>query len=309
MENQSRLTMQDIVKMPFERQMLVLQYHVQSGLFRTITNYTENILLYTTPFLQKDCLNDYFKHFIYKLDFTTSLENDIKGDHKYLLDTIRLGIESIFYSNIFDKNLRAFEVDSLQLKGEKAEQRAAELHGIIGRLRIDTRNLTSKKSITSCILPFHSAVFREGKKLDSLNYMLLFASYNEAMLLDLLDRYVILFDSLRTGASFKPLPAPTQKKPNLTSRQLALLLYYQKKEVTRENAKGFLIEGLTSGSALFNDLNAVTKKTERTGSVNKRQVQYRLNDFQTVKQLLDGEAKKDIEGDIKAFLQNNDNWL
>lgn len=309
MEKGTRLTMNDIEKMPFDRQMLVLQYHVRSGLFRTISNYAESILFHTGLFLQTDCLNDYFKHFIYKLDFTTSLENDIKGDHEFLLDTIRLGVESVFYSNIFDKHLRAFEVDSLQLKGEKAEERAAELHAIIGRLRIDTRNFKPKKSITSSILPFHTAVFREGKRLDSLNCMLIFASYNEAILLDLLDRYVILFDSLRTGASFKPMPAPTQKKLNLTSRQLALLLYYQKKEVTRENAKSFLIEGLTSGSALFNDLNAVTKKAERTGSVNKRQVQYRLNDFRAVKQLLDGEAKKDIERDIQVFMQNNDNWL
>jgi hypothetical protein len=310
MKDSRRFTMAEIRKMPFEQQVVLLQWGVRSGLFRSIYNHTTGILDYTGHFLNKDCLKPYFEYFILKLDFTTDLESDLKADHQFILETVRIGLEAVFYDEIFNKHMNAFEKESLIMKGEAAEVRAGELSEIIGRLKIDTRNFKQERSIKKRLMPYYNAAIRENKKLSFIDYLIMLASFQEAVLLDLLDRYSILFDSLRIGATFKPFVKPLNNIPELSLKQQALYLHYSEIHITSKNAGIYLPKGLSSTQKLLQDFNSYSSSRARTEACEtERSFKSRMKDFEVVIDVLKGEAKERAEREFSEFLQKNNNWL
>lgn len=105
------------------------------------------------------------------------------------------------------------------------------------------------------------------------------------------------------------IPLTNENQKPLSLRQLALILYYEEKIVNRNNAPSFLTKGLTSGDALFNKVNAITEKAERTGKFTQRQFSAREKDFEKILNLLTGKAKEKAEFEFLQFKQNNNEYL
>jgi hypothetical protein len=257
----------------------------------------------------------YMDYFFAEIDFDKIGSNTDKAETLKYCNAIHYGLEHLLKADI-SKAIHIYQSNILALSKEQIQETQIKLIGLIGSLKTQTRTNIAGISFTQRYNALYKRI-EVKERLLNIDYQILISHFNETISNDLLSRFEIInetFKEITPVLKALPTQRTEAKAANLKVKQIALIHFYEGKQITRENAgeiaakHGYIAKN--SGEGLFQDYSRYCSTANRKGKptpCTSKTLMNKIELFESViNHLSDNKKQRAIDeiNILKAFYEN-----